>query len=225
MRKFLVPVLLLLGACAAPPQAPPAPAPAAPAPPTGPSEAWEVVESRLEVRVYRDGPMAQLGHNHLITSTALSGRIDLREPRTTSGFRLELPLDSLTVDDAAERAAAGGEFAAAVPAKDREGTRHNMLDEQVLDAARQAVVVIGADAISGGPDNYTARVRVALRGEERLIDVPVTFAMEGERLRVHASLRLRHADLGLVPFTVAMGALRVRDDFEIECRLEARRAT
>jgi hypothetical protein len=100
-----------------------------------------------------------------------------------------------------------------------------MLDEQVLDAARQAVVVIGADAISGGPDNYTARVRVALRGEERLIDVPVTFAMEGERLRVHASLRLRHADLGLVPFTVAMGALRVRDDFEIECRLEARRAT
>jgi hypothetical protein len=225
MRKFLVPVLLLLGACAAPPQAPPAPAPAAPAPPTGPSEAWEVVESRLEVRVYRDGPMAQLGHNHLITSTALSGRIDLREPRTASGFRLELPLDSLTVDDAAERAAAGGEFAAAVPAKDREGTRHNMLDEQVLDAARQAVVVIGADAISGGPDNYTARVRVALRGEERLIDVPVTFAMEGERLRVHASLRLRHADLGLVPFTVAMGALRVRDDFEIECRLEARRAT
>jgi hypothetical protein len=225
MRKFLLPILLMLGACAAPPVSPPAPAPAAPAPPAGPSEAWHVVESSLEVRVYRDGPMAQLGHNHLITSNELTGRIDFREPRTDSGFRLELPLESLTVDDPDARAAAGGEFSAAVPVKDRDGTRRNLLGEQMLDAARQPVVVLSADAISGGPDSYTARVRVALRGEERLIDVPVTFAMQGERLRVHASLRLRHADLGLAPFTVAMGALRVRDDFEIDCRLEARRAT
>jgi hypothetical protein len=225
MRKFLVPILLLLGACAAPPVSPPAPAPAAPAPSTGPSEAWDVVESSLEVRVYRDGPMAQLGHNHLLTSSDLTGRIDLREPRTASGFRFELPLESLVVDDAAARAAAGADFEASVPAKDREGTRLNLMGEQVLDAARQPVVVLSADAISGGPDHYTARVRVALRGEERLIDVPMTFALEGERLRLHANLRLHHADLGIVPFTVAMGALRVREDFEIDCRLEARRAT
>jgi hypothetical protein len=36
---------------------------------------------------------------------------------------------------------------------------------------------------------------------------------------------LRHADLGLVPFTVAMGVLSVRDDIVIDCRLEARRAS
>lgn len=226
MRKFLVPILLSLGACAAPPVSPPPPAPAAPAPATGPSEAWNVVESHLEVRVYRDGPMAQLGHNHLITSSALIGRIDLREPRTESGFRLELPLESLVVDDTTARAAAGGDFAASVPAKDRDGTRRNLLGGEVLDAARQPVVVMSADAIAGGPVNYTARVRVALRGEERLIDVPLTLEeADGGRLLVHASLRLHHADLGLAPFTAAMGALRVRDDFEIDCRLEARRAT
>jgi hypothetical protein len=226
MRKFLVPILLSLGACAAPPVSPPPPAPAAPAPAAGPSEAWNVVESQLEVRVYRDGAMAQLGHNHLITSNGLTGRIDLREPRTASGFRLELPIESLAVDDPAARTAAGGDFAASVPAKDREGTRRNLLGGEVLDAARQPVIVLSADAISGGPVNYSARVRVGLRGEERLIDVPLTLEQaDGGRLLVHASLRLRHADLGLVPFTVAMGALRVRDDFEIDCRLEARRAT
>ncbi|HUG04768.1 MAG TPA: hypothetical protein VML92_10105 [Steroidobacteraceae bacterium] len=225
MRKFLAPFLLLLCACAAPPVSPPAPAPAAPAPSTGPAEAWDVVESSLQVRVYRDGSMAQLGHNHLITTNGLTGRIDLREPRAASGFRLELPLGSLVVDDAAARAAAGGDFAASVPAKDRDGTRRNLLGGEVLDAARQPVVVLSADTISGGPDTYTARVRVALRGEERLIDVPLMLEeTDGERLLVHASLRLRHADLGLVPFTVAMGALRVRDDFELDCRLEARRA-
>lgn len=225
MRRFLVPILLLLGACAAPPVSPPAPAPAVPTPSTGPAEAWNVVGSNLVVRVYRDGPMAQFGHNHLITSNGLTGRIDLREPRTASGFWIELPLDSLAVDDAAARATAGEDFAASVPAKDREGTRRNLLGGEVLDAARQPVIVLRADAITGGPDHYTARVRVALHGEERLLDVPLTLEeTDGERLRVHASLRLRHADLGLVPFTAAMGALRVRDDFEIDCRLEARRA-
>ena len=225
MRKFLVTVLLLLAGCVAPPQVPPATTPAAPPPVTGPSEAWDVVESRLEVRVYRDGPMAQLGHDHLITSTALTGRIDLRDPRTASSFHLELPLESLVVDDEAARKSAGGEFAAPVPAKDREGTRRNMLGEHVLDIARQAVVGLTADGISGGPENFTARVRVRLRGEERVVDVPVTLAIDGGSLHMHANLRLHHADLGLTPFMVGLGALRVRDDIEIDCRLEARRAT
>lgn len=227
MRKFLAPLFLILAGCVAPPQVPPAatPAPAAPEAAAGPSEAWDVVGSQLEVRVYPDGPMAKLGHNHLITSSAIKGRIELRSPRTASRFQLELPLESLVVDDAKAREAAGGEFAAAVPEKDREGTRQNMLGAKLLDAARQAVVRLTADSISGGPENFTARVRVALRGEERVIEVPVTIAQDGTRLHVHTSLHLRHADLGLVPLVAGLGAVRVRDDIEIDCRLEARRAT
>jgi len=226
MRKFLPLVLLLATGCAAPPQVPPAaPPPPARATEPLPFEAWDVVASRLEARVYRDGPMLQLGHNHVITSDALGGVIELRDPRAQSGFTLELPLASLVVDDPAARAAAGAEFASPVPEKDRAGTVRNMLGPAVLDAVRQAAVRLTADGISGGPDDYVARVRVSLRGEERVIDVPLTVSFEGDRLRIHASIRLRHADLGLIPFSVALGALRVRDDIEIDCRLEARRAT
>jgi hypothetical protein len=226
MRKFLPSAALLLAGCAAPPPAPPPAAPpAARTTATMPYEGWDVVASRLEVRVYRDGPMMQFGHNHVITSAALDGVIELRDPRTHSGFTLDLPLDSLVVDDAAARAAAGAEFAAPVPEKDREGTARNLLGPAVLDAARQAIVQLTADGISGGPVEYTARVRVGLRGEERVVDVPMTVTFEGDRLRVHANLRLHHADLGLVPFSIALGALRVRDDIVIDCRLEARRVT
>jgi hypothetical protein len=230
MRKFLAPLLLILAGCVAPSQVPP---PAPPAVPPGaqppataalPSEVWEIVGSALEVRVFRDGPMAKLAHNHLITSHALTGRIELRDPRTASGFQLELPLESLVVDDEKARQAAGGDFAVAVPEKDRAGTRQNLLGSKMLDAALQAVVRLTADGISGGPEQFTARVRVGLRGEERVIEVPVTVAQDGAVLRVHAKLGLRHADLGLVPFTAGLGAVRVRDDFEIDCRLEARRA-
>lgn len=223
MRKFLWVLAALAAGCAAPPPAPPA-APGGPAA-SAPFETWEVTSSRLEIRVYREGPMARLGHNHVIMSTAVAGRLELREPRTASGFTLSLPLDSLVVDDAAARAAAGPAFAAPVPDADRAGTAKNLLGPKVLDAALQPVLRLSADALEGGPERYVAKLRVSLRGEERVVQVPVTVLLDGDRVRVHAHAVLRHADLGLVPFTVAMGALSVRDGIEIDCRLEARRAS
>lgn len=224
MRKFLPFLALLAAGCAAPPQVPaPAAAPGPAAPDARPFEAWDVVASRLEVRVYRDGPMQKLGHNHVITSAGLSGVIELREPRTESGAEIALPLESLVVDDAGARAEAGDDFASPVAEPDRAGTRRNLLGAAVLDAARQPVIQLSLEGLAGGPEDYEARVRVGLRGEERVISAPVTMAVDGERMQVHARLRLRHADLGLVPFTAALGAIRVRDDIELDCRLEARR--
>lgn len=228
MRKFLWPLMLLVAGCAVPPQQPPAAPPAGVPPPAAaaiPYESWILVSSHLEVRVYRDGPMQKLGHNHLISSDAVEGSIELRKPLTKSGFDLRLPLESLVVDDASARDGAGGDFANPVPQKDRDATRRNMLGESVLDAASQAVLRLTAEELSGEPGSYQARVRVALRGGERVISVPFTVNIEGGRLSAHANFRLTHADLGLVPFTVALGALRVRDDFEVNLRLEARRAS
>ena len=232
MRNFLWPVALLLAACVAPPREPPATpppeAPAGAAPPTAtalPSEHWTVTASHLEVRVYRDGPMQKLGHNHLITSEALEGSIELREPLTKSGFELRLPLDSLVVDDPEARSTAGVEFANPVPEKDREGTRRNLLGEHVLDAARQDVIRLTAEELSGEPGALQARVRVSLRGEERVVAAPFSLQIEGDRLESHTSFHLTHADIGLVPFTVALGVLKVRDDIEIDLRLEARRGS
>lgn len=220
MRKFLLALAVLAAGCAAPPPAPP------PAPVRATAyEAWDVTSSYLEVRVFRDGPMARLGHNHVITSRAVTGRLEMREPRTQSGFSLALPLDSLVVDDAGARAQAGPDFAAPVPDADRAGTTRNLLGPRVLDAARQAVLRLSADALEGGPEEYVAQVRVSLRGEERVVAVPLTVRFDGDRALVHAHAVLRHADLGLVPLTVALGVLSVRDDITIDCRLEARRAT
>jgi hypothetical protein len=228
MRKFLWPFMLLLAGCALPPQQPPAaPAPEAPPPAAAalPSESWTLVASHLEVRVYRDGPMQKLGHNHLITSDALEGTIALREPLTKSGFDLRLALESLVVDDPEARNGAGADFANPVPAKDRDATRHNLLGESVLDAARQGFIRLTAEELSGEPGSYQARVRVGLRGEERVVSVPFTVTIEDGKLLARANFHLTHGDIGLAPFAAALGALRVRDDFEIDLRLEARRAS
>lgn len=225
MRRFLIALLALPCGCALPPKAPPPAAPAPPAAvPSGPYQRYEIVASSVEVRVYRDGPMAQLGHNHLITAAGLTGTIDLRNPSGESRFSFELPLASLVVDDPAARAAAGPDFAKEVPQADREATRHNMLGSAVLDALRQPVLRLTAESIQGGPAEFLARVRVGIRGEERILSVPLSLRIQNGLISVHARFSLHHADLGLTPYAVALGILRVSDEIDIECRLEARRA-
>ena len=225
MRKFLIALFALLSGCALPPKVPPA-APSAPVgAPSGAFERYEVVTSHVEIRAFREGPMASLGHNHLISSDALSGTIDLRDPVSDTRFTFELPLDSLVVDDPAARSTAGADFAKEVPQADRDATRRNMLGPSVLDAARQPVLRLTVDSLAGGPTQFQAQVRVGLRGEERIVSVPLSVQVDGDRLSAHSSFKLHHADLGLTPFSVALGALRVRDEIEIDCRLEAKRGS
>ncbi len=226
MRKFLWPVLVILAGCALPPreEAPPAAAvPAAPA--AAPGEAWKVVSSTLEVRVYRDGPMQKLGHNHLITTDQLAGEIVVREPLTATSFELSVPLESLVVDDVGARAAEGADFAAPVPAKDAEGTRHNMLGEKLLNAASFGVMKLASESISGEPGSYQAQVRVSLAGGEHVVAAPFTVTIEGDQMKAHSEFHLKHSDVGLVPITVALGAVKVRDDLEVSVTLEARRGS
>jgi hypothetical protein len=142
-----------------------------------------------------------------------------------TSFELSLPLESLVVDDEASRQSAGGIFAAPVPQKDREATRTNMLGPKVLDAATQSAIRLSSDSITGDAGQFEARVRVSLAGHESVVTAPFSATIEGDKLKAQADLRLTHADLGLQPFTVALGALRVREDFEVALTLEARRGS
>jgi hypothetical protein len=226
MSRLLFMILpLAIAACSAAPRGQAPTPPAAREAPAAGAEVWQVTGSQLEIRVYRDGPMQKLGHDHLITSDRLTGVIEQREPLGATRIALRLPLDSLVVDDAAARSRAGGVFDAPVPEKDREATRRNMLGERLLDAACQGEILMTVESITGGPRNYEARVRVSLAGGEHVLAAPFELSIDGERLVARADLRLTHADLGLVPFAVALGALRVREDFEVGLTVEARRGT
>jgi polyisoprenoid-binding protein YceI len=224
--RFLVGIAILaLGACSSPPR--PADGRAAPLPGTAAPAAlarYEVTDSEFTVRVFRDGPLARLGHNHVIASTALTGRIELREPVTASVLSLSLPLDSLTVDEPARRREAGGEFPGEVAEPDREGTRRNMLGPAQLDAGRFPALHIESAGIEQAGDGLRITARVSLAGATHEIVVPATVTMDGTTLTARGEFVLSHADLGLTPFSVAFGALRVRDDLHLAYHVRARRA-
>ncbi len=227
--RFLVAALVVsFTACVAPSRpenSTTAPEPAAPAAPTHAAAAtiFEIVSADISVQVYRAGPLAELGHNHVIASTNLTGRIELREPLSDSTLKLALPLETLTVDEPARRAAAGEGFPDNLTESDRDGTRRNMLGPSLLDAGRFPLLELTSLGVEVDAGRLTVRCRVNVAGGEGELVVPVMVSTNGDELAAHGTFTVTHAELGLAPFAAAMGALRVRDDMHISYQLVARK--
>ena len=215
-------VTLLLTACGTPPGAPEAVAPAS-APAGDPAADWllprgqalalDSEASRIEIRVYRAGRLAHLGHNHVIEVLGLDGRLK-RVDEGSGVAELRFRPDRLRVDGEAARLRAGEDFAQMPDAKAVSGTRANMLGEQVLDAGRWPEVRILARVASLSPGEVPADVQIYVRDVGRRYAVPLTVQADGDRVRVSGSLRLRQSDFGISPFSVLGGALQVRDEID-----------
>jgi polyisoprenoid-binding protein YceI len=168
--------------------------------------------SVVTIRVYRSGPMAKLGHNHVITSAEESGFAWRGPTPTRSGFELRIPVSTLIVDDAAARAAAGPGFEGPVPESAREGTRKNLLRAEVLDAAQFPEVTVRAGELGGTWQEPVARADVTVKGVTRRVEVPLDLADAGGTLTARGTFRIRQTEFGMVPFSVAGGAIQVTDE-------------
>jgi hypothetical protein len=221
-------VLLGLGACqTSPPRQAPQPV-AAPTTEAGvvPANArrYPVVpsESLLQILVYRGGAMARLGHNHVIASHQLTGVVYVTDDPFGTRFDISFPVGELTVDEPALRAAAGPDFSASVPESARTGTRNNLLSEALLDAAQHPEVRLRATDVRAAGDTYDVGVEVTLRGATHRLRVPVTVKRQDGAILATGEFPLKQSELGLKPFTVAMGALVVVDEMRVRFDLVAR---
>jgi hypothetical protein len=215
---------LLLTGCQAPG---PAPAPAlgeAPdtALPVGPvAHCYALVPeaSELRVLVFKAGPLARLGHNHVLTSSALDARVAVAPDERLGGLRLRIPVTSLEVDPPAARAEEGPEFESEVSPQARQDTRTNLLGPRVLDAEQHPFIDVELDTSSGplwAPDLV---LRVFLRGRAVTLPVTAAAARSGDRLSVGSVFSVSHTTLGLEPFSVLGGGLQVADELKIRLRL------
>lgn len=169
-------------------------------------------QSLVTIEVRRGGPLARLGHDHLVASHDVRGDVLPSEGRAD----LYLPLTRLTVDEAALRTEAGMDTQPSQEAID--GTRRNMLDK-VLEAERypHAMVRIARDA--GKPDMLKAAV--TLHGQTRTYDVPAHIENRQGRMVVSGHIAMAQTDFGIAPFSVLGGALQVQDRLEMRYRIVA----
>lgn len=205
---------------------PEAPA-AAPAPQPGVRGAtvYQVnpADSEVHILVYRGGTLARLGHNHVVTVTSLEGRIWTHSSLAQSGFDLRFPVADLVVDDPAARAAAGSDFPASVPQRDREGTRRNMLRAETLDAAQYPNITLRSVSIGGTAQQPQVIARITIKDREHDVELAPAVRIDGARLEVSGELTFRQTDFGIKPFTAALGALEVQDQLRVTFKVRADR--
>ncbi|MBV9695620.1 MAG: YceI family protein [Gammaproteobacteria bacterium] len=187
-------------------------------------------ESLLTVRVYRAGTLASAGHNHLLATHALAGTLYVPEEPLQSSCRVHFPLASLTVDEAALRAAdRSGDFTAAVPDAAREGTRAHALGPDQLDAAHYPEIELRCLELrpdpAAGPDALQARLEVDLRGATYPLSLPLHYRLADAELTVQGETQLLQSALGIRPYSALLGALQVQDAVRVQLQLHARRGT
>ena len=174
-------------------------------------------DSLLVVKVYRGGRLARLGHNHVISSRDLTGRLWLTPDGRDSVFDIRLPVTTMEVDNPDLRTAAGEDFPLNLSADDIQGTRRNMLGEQQLFGARWPEIRIAGRAVS----DSAVDAWFAVQENVHQMTVLATVEREGDQVTVSGAFELKQTALGLEPFSALMGGLTVQDRMEVEFTLRA----
>ncbi|HJY75828.1 MAG TPA: YceI family protein [Burkholderiales bacterium] len=226
VQRLLAGLALVAAGCApVPPAAPPKPSPAG-APDLDAAHYRDAVQrgakvygaepgdSLVVVRVYRGGRLSKFGHDHVVSTRDVRGFIDADQGR--GDFYVEV--ERLTVDDPAQRAAAG--FESTPSESDIAGTRSNML-EKVLEADRFPFVALRVRAVEQG----TLQGELVLHGVTRPLRIPAKVDAGAERLEVSGSFAINQTDFGIEPFSVLGGALTVQDRVDLSFTIRAGRMT
>lgn len=180
--------------------------------------------SILRIYVGRAGPLARMGHNHVVHSRELTGEVMLAATATDSSATFTVPVSSLVVDEQSERDRAGEGFESQPDASAIEGTRGNMLSEAVLNAEAYPTVAISATPISIDGSTWLLAIQLEISGNTVDLEIPAQVQSSAETLSAQASFTLQHEDLGLTAFSALGGAMRVAEaiDFELQVSATAR---
>lgn len=175
---------------------------------------------RLEIHVYREGSLASLGHDHVVSARDVHGYALIPRDRSPARVDVYLPVDSLVVDRPGAGAEAGG--ASDLSQADIDATRRHML-ENVLASAQYPFVVIHGVCRTGTPWCTTLDARITLHGVTRALEIPVRPDLGSGRLLVSGHFSVLHSDFGMTPYSILGGALRVKDRIDVKFRFEASR--
>lgn len=181
-------------------------------------------QSSFYLLVYRAGALARLGHNHVISAPWLTGAVYRHPDLARSQFELTLSVAKFVIDDPELRAREGEGFESVPSEDDIAGTRRNMLASALLDGERYPEVrVTGSDMNVAADGSATLTATIAIKDAVVNRTVPVEFVESENRITAAGELTLSHAELGLEPFSVMLGALQVAEEMQLKFRLVAER--
>jgi hypothetical protein len=175
--------------------------------------------SELRLLVYRAGPLANLGHNHVMVNRAVTGAVRIGASVSASSLTLRMRADGFVIDDAQSRQEEGGDFPGEIPEDAKAGTRRNMLSAAVLNAAEFPDIAVKSTSLSGSLSELNAELEISAAGHISRISVPLTLQGDAHHLIAAGSTELRQTALGLIPYSLMHGALQVQDAMQLKFKI------
>ena len=161
--------------------------------------------SHVEIHLFRGGFLSMLGSDHLIALTHFSGTAQLSDDQPWWVLMLG-EATSLTVLDPW-----------ASPS-DRREVAETMLGPTQLDVKHYPSIKLQSSSIRPGQqaDDWRLLADVTLHGVTRQVEFPLDCQQDGDRLRVRGKTDLHLRDFNIQPLSVALGAFKVKDVFEVK---------
>ena len=223
-RIFGAALVLSLAACAAPRPRPPVPQVLGPeaavqALPAPGEYKIDSAQSELRLLVYRSGPLANLGHNHVMVNRSVTGRVQIAESISASSFSLSAPASGFDVDDAQARGEEGADFTGEIPEDAKAGTQRNMLGAAVLNAAAYPEITVKSAALTGNLGALSADLEIGAAGHTSKISVPFVLTGDAHQLTASGSVEMRQTAIGITPYSLLHGALQVQDAMQLKFKI------
>ena len=172
--------------------------------------------SELRLLVYRAGPLANLGHNHVMVNRSVTGLVQVGADVSSSSFSLSVRAEGFLIDDAQARQEEGGDFPGDIPEDAKAGTRRNMLGAPVLNAAEFPDIIVRSVSLAGTLGELNAELEIRVAGHSSRISVPLTLQGDAHHFVAAGSMELRQTALGLTPYSLMHGALQVQDVMQLK---------
>ena len=175
--------------------------------------------SELRLLVYRAGPLANLGHNHVMVNRAVTGAVQIGAGVSASSLSLRVRADDFVIDDAQSRQEEGGDFPGDIPEDAKAGTRRNMLSTAVLNAAEFPDITVKSTSLTGTLNELNADLEITAAGHTSRISVPLSLQGDAHHFTAVGLLELRQTTLGLTPYSLLHGALQVQDAMQLKFKI------
>ncbi len=166
-------------------------------------------QATCEVRVYREGPLAAVGHDLLLRAADVQVQIEGSPPEVTA----RVGIGSLEVVTALREGRPNPGVLNGADVREIQGKAR----AAVTGAAAARDVRFRSTEVTPDVDGFRVRGVLELAGVSR----PVVAVVVREGGRLVARLRIRQPDFGIQPYRALLGALRVQPEVDVEVSIPA----
>jgi len=170
-------------------------------------------KGRITLRTFRDGLVAQAGHDLTIDAARWSGELVVGADLLPISLEVKVDLGALVVRDGT-----GG----IKPLSDRDKREIAVSARKVLSADRYPEATFTAESFEPSGDGGTIAGTLVLAGQSRPQRLEVNQAASGH---YHGTTTIRQTDFGIKPYSAFLGSLKVADAVQVEVHIDLSQAS